>query len=53
MAHTSDHDKARAAGLTPKEAARWVAYLAMKARKGQQPISLDEAVRQVRAVRPA
>lgn len=48
----SEHDKARAAGFSPKECARWLAYLAMKERKHQTPITLAEAVRQVREVRP-
>lgn len=49
----SEHARAIQAGLTPKEAARWLAYLAMKTRKGQGPITLHEAVRQVREARPA
>ena len=47
----SEHARAVAAGFTPKEAARWLAYLALKARRGEAPISLGEAVAQVRAVR--
>ncbi len=35
-----------AAGMPLKSARRWPLYLAMKARKGQQPIALDEAVEQ-------
>ena len=49
----SEHARAILAGLTPKEAARWLAYLAMKKRKDETPISLAEAVAQVRAARPA
>ncbi len=47
------HSEAIRAGLSPRDAARWLAYLAMKARKGQTPISIAEAVAQVRAARPA
>ncbi len=49
----SEHARALDAGLDHREAARWLAYLAMKARKGEPPISLAEAVRQVRVARPA
>ena len=52
-ARTSEHARAINAGLTPREAARWLAYVALKARKGETPISLTEAVQQVRAARPA
>lgn len=48
----SEHDKARAAGMTPKECARWLAYLAMKREQRKPPITLAEAVRQIRDVRP-
>lgn len=40
------------AGLSHRTAARWLAYLEVKRRKGETPIELFEAVEQVRAVRP-
>jgi hypothetical protein len=40
------------AGLSHRTAARWIAYLNVKARRGEKPIELHEAVDQVRAVRP-
>ena len=45
-----EFNRARAAGLSPVRAARWVAYQRMKAAQGQARITLDEAVRQVRAL---
>jgi hypothetical protein len=50
--HKSEHARALDAGLTHRESARWLAYLGMKARKGETPIDLHEAVAQVRAARP-
>lgn len=40
------------AGLTHRTAARWLAYVELKRRKGEEPIDLLEAVDQVRAARP-
>jgi hypothetical protein len=40
------------AGLTHRTAARWLAYLEVKRRRGETPIDLHEAVDQVRAARP-
>lgn len=40
------------AGLSHRTAARWIAYLNLKSHRGEKPIELDEAVDQVRAVRP-
>lgn len=40
------------AGMTHRTAARWLAYVSMKARRGEQPIELYAAVDQVRAARP-
>lgn len=40
------------AGFTHRTAARWLAYVAMKRRKGEDPIDLLAAVDQVRAARP-
>lgn len=40
------------AGLSHRTAARWIAYLNLKARRGEKPIELTEAVDQVRAARP-
>ena len=48
----TDHDAARHAGMRPRDAARYVAYCAMKRRKGQEPIDAHEAARQIREVRP-
>ena len=47
MSAVDEFDTARAAGLSAPRAGRWVAYLRMKAAKGEQPITLEEAVRQV------
>lgn len=49
---TSEHAQATNAGMGPREAARWLRYLAMKRRKGETPISLHEAVEQLRTARP-
>jgi hypothetical protein len=46
-----DFDEARAAGFTPKRAARWAAYLRFKAERAEAPITLTEAVAQVAAAR--
>jgi hypothetical protein len=40
-------DEARAAGMTAVQAARWVAYLDMKAERGEGVLTLDQAVRQL------
>ena len=48
----SEHAKARQAGMTPVEAARWCAYVERKRAKGETPIDVHEAVRQIREVRP-
>lgn len=40
------------AGLSHRTAARWLAYVEMKARRGETPIELYDAVEQVRAARP-
>lgn len=52
MTKRTPHQEALDAGMTPAEAARWIAYLAMKARKGEPPIDVHEAVRQIRTARP-
>lgn len=39
-------NEALAAGLPVRSAARWPDYLAMKAARGEEPITLAEAVRQ-------
>lgn len=46
-AFKSEHTRALDAGMTHKQAARWLAYLRMKAAKGEKPIELHEAVRQL------
>jgi hypothetical protein len=46
-----EHARARAAGMTPGQAARWIAYLERKAARGETPIDLHEAVRQLKAAR--
>lgn len=38
--------------MTPREAARYLAYVAMKRRKGEEPIDPIEAARQCREARP-
>ena len=48
----SEHAKARAAGMTPTEAARGLAYVAKMRAEGREPIDVHEAVRQIREVRP-
>lgn len=45
------YDKARAAGLSPASAARWVAYLNKCAGSGVLPITLTEAVQQRQAAK--
>lgn len=51
MDNISMFDLARSEGMSAVTAARWVAYYRMKTARGEQPISLAEAVRQVRSVR--
>ena len=48
----SEHAKARQAGMTPVEAARWCAYVERKLAKDETPIDVHEAVKQIREVRP-
>ena len=52
MMTQSEHAKARAAGMTPTEAARWCAYVRKLRDEGREPIDVHEAVRQIREVRP-
>lgn len=42
----SAFDEARAAGMSPERAGRWAAYVAMKAERGEEPITLTEALAQ-------
>ncbi len=48
----SEHAKARAAGMTPTEAARWCAYVRKLRDEGREPTDVHEALRQIREVRP-
>lgn len=41
-------DQARSKGMTAEQAGRWVAYLDMKAAKGEPPVTLEEALAQIR-----
>jgi hypothetical protein len=41
-------DEAIASGMTPEQAGRWVAYVKMKHAAGEQPITLERAVVQLR-----
>lgn len=45
----SEHARALQAGMTPKQAARWLAYLQRKATRGETPVDLHDAVAQLRA----
>lgn len=42
----SAFDEARAAGMSPERSGRWAAYVAMKAERGEEPITLAEALAQ-------
>lgn len=42
----SAFDEARAAGMSPERSGRWAAYVAMKAERGETPITLAEALTQ-------
>lgn len=45
-----DFNEARNAGMTPTRAAHWAAYRVMKASRNERPITLRDALAQIKAV---